>query len=260
MHDPVADEAMAGGRISGTVRRGATVRRPVRPWTAAVQAVLRHLEAVGFEGAPRVLGTDQDGREVLSYLDGDTVGDRLPFSPAVRSDAVLEDVGTWLRQLHDATATFVPPDGATWFAGQSWHPGLVVGHHDAAPYNAVLRGDRLVGFIDWDTAGPSSRELDLAFSALAWVPLLPPDLVEEQGFTDVADRPRRLRLLLDAYGYAGDRVAFGAAVAERARVNAAGIRRLAGTGDPTYRALLPVAQNFDRAARDLDALPEAFWR
>jgi hypothetical protein len=260
MDDPVTDEAMPGGRISGTVRRGATVRRPVRPWTPAVQAVLRHLEEFGFDGAPRVLGMDEQSREVLTYLDGDTVGDRLPFPPAVRSDAVLADVGTWLRQLHDATATFVPPEGATWFAGQAWHRGLVIGHHDAAPYNAVLRGNRLVGFIDWDTAGPSSRELDLAFSALAWVPLLPPDFVEPQGFTDVAGRSRRLRLLLDAYGYRGDRAAFGAVVAQRARVNAAGIRRLADTGDPTYLALLPVAHDFDRAARDLDALPETFWR
>jgi len=31
--------------------------------------------------------------------------------------------------------------------------------------------DRLVGFFDRDTAGPSPREVDLAFSALVWVPL-----------------------------------------------------------------------------------------
>jgi hypothetical protein len=258
--DPAEDRTLPGGRISGTVRRGATVRRPMQPWTPTVQSLLRHLEDVGFEGAPRVLGADAQGREVLSYLDGETVGDRLPFPAAVRSDAMLADVGAWLRRLHEATASFVPAEGATWFAGQDWHPGLVIGHHDAAPYNAVWRADRLVGFVDWDTAGPSSRELDLAFSALAWVPLLPPDFVEPQGFTDLAGRSRRLSLLLDAYGYAGDRVAFGAAVAGRARVNAAGIRRLAATGDPTYRALLPVAEDFDRAAGYVASLPEAFWR
>jgi Phosphotransferase enzyme family len=217
--DPAADRALPGGRISGTARRGATVRRPMQPWTPAVQSLLRNLE-----------------------------------------DPVLADVGAWLRQLHDATATFVPPEGATWFAGQVWHAGLVMGHHDAAPYNAVWPADRLVGFVDWDTAGPSSRELDLAFSALAWVPLSPPNFVAPQGFTDVAGRSRGLRLLLDAYGYAGDRTAFGAAVAGRARVNAAGIRRLAATGEPTYRALLPVAQDFDRAARYVESLPDAFWR
>jgi aminoglycoside phosphotransferase (APT) family kinase protein len=53
-------------------------------------------------------------------------------------------------------------------------PGLIVGHQDAAPYNAVVDGERLVGFCDWDIAGPSSREWDLAFSMLPWVPLASP--------------------------------------------------------------------------------------
>jgi len=32
-------------------------------------ARLRHLEAVGFTGAPRFLGIDAAGREVLSYIE-----------------------------------------------------------------------------------------------------------------------------------------------------------------------------------------------
>jgi Tol biopolymer transport system component len=36
-----------------------------------VHALLRHLESVGFEGAPRVVGFDDSGREVLTYVDGD---------------------------------------------------------------------------------------------------------------------------------------------------------------------------------------------
>jgi aminoglycoside phosphotransferase (APT) family kinase protein len=219
---------MAGGRTGGAVRRGDAVHRPVRPWTPAVHQLLRYLEDVGFDGAPRVLGFDDQGQEVLSYLEGDTVGDDLP----------------WPSWVHSA--------------GQRWQPGLVHGHHDAAPYNAVWR-DGLVGFVDWDTAGPSSRELDLAFTALAWVPLLIPKMVEPQGFTAFADRSRRLHLLLDAYGYTGDRTAFGAEVASRARVNAAGIRRLAAGGDPTYVALLPVAVDFEQAAREVEVLPRSFW-
>jgi len=43
-----------------------------------VHAVLRHLERAGFDGAPRVLGFDDRGREVLTFLDGNTVGDRVP--------------------------------------------------------------------------------------------------------------------------------------------------------------------------------------
>jgi hypothetical protein len=34
-----------------------------------------------------------------------------------------------------------------------WRPGLIVGHNDAASYNAAWADDRLVGFFDWDCAG-----------------------------------------------------------------------------------------------------------
>ena len=51
--------------------------------------VLRHLEAAGFDGAPRLLGIDEHGREVLTYIDGKTIdsspvslSDRRPVSAA----------------------------------------------------------------------------------------------------------------------------------------------------------------------------------
>ena len=47
-----------GGLISTVTRVGDTVRRGTGPWTPAVHALLRHLEGVGFDGAPMVLGID----------------------------------------------------------------------------------------------------------------------------------------------------------------------------------------------------------
>lgn len=259
-HDNAAPEQrLLGGRTTGAVRVAETIRKPTQPWTVAVHAVLRHLEAAGFESAPRVLGFDERGREVLTFLSGESVGEGLPWPAWVYSDASLTQVGGWIRRLHDVTVTFVPPEGVTWFAGQAWRPGLVIGHHDAGPYNAVWRDGVLVGFVDWDTAGPSSRELDLAFVALTWVPLHARRVVDVQGFTAFGDRSRRLHLLLDAYGYDGDRAAFGRAVAARARVNATAIHRLAAGGQAMYVALLPMATDFEQAAREIDALPPSFW-
>src|SRR5207249_366967 len=60
-----------GGNLSDAVRVGDTVRRRAGPWTPAVHALLRHLEAVGFEGSPRVIGIDEHGREALAYIEGD---------------------------------------------------------------------------------------------------------------------------------------------------------------------------------------------
>src|SRR5215472_6228868 len=40
------------------------------PWTPTVHAPLRHLEEVGFDGAPRLVGfgLDADGREMLTFI------------------------------------------------------------------------------------------------------------------------------------------------------------------------------------------------
>ncbi|MFG1682546.1 phosphotransferase [Nonomuraea sp. NPDC049269] len=253
------EQPLPGGRHVGGVRIGETVHRPANPWTRTVHTVLAHLEAVGFEGAPRVLGFDEQGREVLTFLHGDTIGEQAPWPAWAWSDSALKQVGAWMRRLHDATATFVPESGAVWFIGRPWRPGLVIGHHDASPYNAVWQGDDLVGFVDWDTAGPSSRERDLAYCALTWVPLHARRVVTEQGFTAFDDRSRRLHLLLDAYGYEGDRTKFGPEVVDRARVNAQVIRRLAEGGEPVHQALLPFATNLEQAVVEIEALPESFW-
>ena len=67
---PAQDIVMPGGRTAGAIRSGDTVVRPGGSWTPAVHAVLRHLEAVGFDGAPRVVGYDTRGREVVTYRAG----------------------------------------------------------------------------------------------------------------------------------------------------------------------------------------------
>jgi len=61
------------------VRVGDTVRRMAGSSRLAVRDLLLHLESVGFDGAPRYLGTDDQGREVLSWIDGDVP---LPPYPA----------------------------------------------------------------------------------------------------------------------------------------------------------------------------------
>lgn len=260
MTKPSNEQHLPGGRHIGAVRVGDSVHRQANVWTPAVHAVLRHLEAVGFEGAPRVLGFDEQGREVLTFLPGETIGERQPWPPWPHSDEALEQAGAWLRRLHDATAEFVPPRDAIWFSGRPWKPGLVIGHHDASPYNAVWRDGALAGFVDWDTAAPSSRELDLAYMALTWVPLHARHLAERQGFSAFEDRSRRLRLLLDAYGYDGERRAFGAAVSARARLNADTIRSITGGGAPEHAPLLAVAADLDRAVIEIDSLPPVFWQ
>jgi aminoglycoside phosphotransferase (APT) family kinase protein len=122
-----------------------------------------------------------------------------------------------------------------------------------------MDGDRLVGFFDWDTASPSSREDDLAFSALLWVPLTAPDAGQRSGSDDLTDRSRRLHLLLDSYRYDSDRAAFGAVIVRRARRQAGVIRGMADAGDRAAIALLPIASRLEESASHVGALPAGFW-
>jgi hypothetical protein len=72
-HGVVAEERLEGGNVGGAVRVGDTVRRSAGPWTPAVHALLAHLAGTGFTGAPRPLGFDEQGREVLTFLEGESV-------------------------------------------------------------------------------------------------------------------------------------------------------------------------------------------
>src|SRR5215470_337409 len=92
---------LTGGRVArGIVRVGETVRRPMPADSDYVHGLLAHLEHCGFVGAPRFLGVDSRGREIVSYIEGDTLphnGFRLS-SEAVVAGALL------VRRVHDLTA------------------------------------------------------------------------------------------------------------------------------------------------------------
>jgi hypothetical protein len=61
------------------------------------------------------------------------------------------------------------------------------------------------------------------------------------GGPDAGELSRRFHLLLDAYGFQGDREVFGSVVPQRARRGAGVIRCMAAAGDPACAALLPIA-------------------
>ncbi|MFI1827938.1 phosphotransferase enzyme family protein [Streptomyces sp. NPDC020412] len=189
------EEALAGGGVNDVVRIGATVRRPTGPWTATVHALLDHLRARGFTAAPRAHGRDSEGREVLDFLPGQVA--HYPLVDHVRTDATLRAVGRLLRNYHDATADFVPPPDAVWYAPVR-EPAEVVCHGDVAPYNCVFDGSGAVALIDFDTAHPGPRVWDLAYAAYRFAPLTGPG--NDDFHLPVAEQARRLRLFADAYG------------------------------------------------------------
>lgn len=229
---------LAGGNDEGAVLVEGTVRRRVRAWSPTVHDLLRHLERRGFSGAPRVLGVDDQGREVLTYLHGETVGHREPWPAWTHSDDALEQVGRWLRDYHLAVADYVPPADAVWREGGRWGPGLIVGHGDPAPYNAVWTSGGLVGLIDWDNAGPVPAADDLAWVAFSWTPLHAPDVIRREGFTALAQRRDRLERILSAYGWQASVQEVLARIDARLSRQIQSMRATAAAGDPAYQRML----------------------
>lgn len=196
-----------GDVTEGVVRVGDTVRRPRQDTSEFVAAYLGHLAAVGFRAAPRFLGVDDRGRDVLDFIPGTAPGD--PPEPWACTDEVVAAVGGLLRELHDASAGWAPPD-LTWFGRGHVIAGLpaelagllegaeLVSHCDVTPQNVVFRDGRPVALVDFDMARPTRRVLDVLNTAMWWVPLLDPaDRAPAQRDVDV---PARLRRFLDAYG------------------------------------------------------------
>lgn len=178
------ESSLPGGFVNAVVRVGDTVRRPVSTRTKFVGDLLRFLEASGWSGAPRYLGMDDQGREVLGYLTGHVAwGPRQPAS--VSSDESLVTVARLVRQFHDLTA-------GTPLAGDQ----EVVCHNDLSPRNTVYQvssGElRPTAFIDWDLAAPGARVHDIAHVCWQYLGLGP-------SVTDIAKAARRMRLIVDSY-------------------------------------------------------------
>jgi Phosphotransferase enzyme family len=180
------------GRVS---RVGDTVRRPWRPARPSTWALLDHLERVGFDGAPRFLGVDDRGREILSFIPGEAAIE--PYEDWALTDEALVSVAELLRRYHGAAASF-DAAGRTWpdFVPAEFRDGLV-SHNDPNLDNVIFSGGVAVGLIDWDLASPGSAVWDVTCAVRLWAPLRD----ERDAPEELRGRSlERLRMFVDAYG------------------------------------------------------------
>lgn len=186
------EEVLAGGNVTPVIRIGDTVRRETGPWTPAVHELLRACEDAGVGGVPRVLGIDDAGREILSFVPGEV----LVASPSLWDPDVLRDAAVLLRRIHDASVPLVGRE-RVWRAAVH-EPAEVICHNDFATYNLVIGPDGSLGAIDFDFAAPGPRIRDLAYLAYRIAPL-----VEDADGSDPerhGSPEERIRELVAAYG------------------------------------------------------------
>ena len=229
------------------VRVGDTVRRIAGSSRAAVRDLLLHLESVGFDGAPRYLGTDDEGREVLTWIEGDVP--LPPYAAWSMTDRALADLGGLVRRLHEATATFrgTTADWSTQWADPGG--GSVICHNDLYPENVVFRDGRVVALIDFAIAAPGRPLWDIAIAAEIWGPLGDPDRRDQH--PENLDGIARLGVLSRAYGLEPERAEdlVDVLVEERAH-STANIRAEIAGGNEAWIRDWAAAGGDDRAAAD----------
>jgi hypothetical protein len=164
----------------GIVRVGDTVRRPLAPDSTRIHALLEHFERARFDGAPRFLGIDDRGREIVSFIEGETT----PHNGLVLSDEAVRAGARLVRRVHDLTA-------GTDFAEDA----EVACHPNLSQPNFVFREEIPVAIIDWDGTRPGTRVEN--FAAFVWAFVHP-------GMYGEGEPPARMvRVAADAYGWSG---------------------------------------------------------
>ena len=186
------------GNVANPIRVGNTVHRDAGPWTPAVHALLRHLRERGFCGAPRPLGLDENGREVLEYIEGVDGREVTPTGASLRSAINL------IRNFHDASVGFDSSERLVWntkpfMVDQSGEAPEIIAHNDLGTWNVIYRDGLAIALVDWDFAAPASRLWDLASATWCSTPMYPDKLTIRLGYNP-DDRAQRYRVICDTYG------------------------------------------------------------
>ena len=145
-----------------------------------------------------MLGFDEQGREVLTFLPSDAATRR----EAPKTEEATFALGVLLRRYHETVASFEPPIDAVWRLGRRSAPGTIICHNDVNPGNVVYTNGRPYGLIDWDLSGPAEPVEDLARACVLFAPLIPDSIARLWGYegSELALRVPRLRSLLRGYG------------------------------------------------------------
>jgi hypothetical protein len=243
-------EVLLGGLETGrVVKLGETVRRAAGPWTPTLQALLGHLQFKGFP-APRPLGVDEQGREVVSFLPGRA--SNWPWPEALLEVPGARQMGAFLKRYHQAVAGFAPPSPNLWRHGpQAVGAGELVLHGDFGPHNLIWSQTSVIGVIDFELARPGDPMQDVGFAVIRAAQLRPDEMTRPAGFAAPPDRRARLEAFAEGYGASPPALVAAALAAQKAEV--ARIVRLGGRGLEPWATFL--RRGLDARARlELDWL------
>ena len=200
--DEEAIPLSGGNSNDGIVRIGDTVRRTMKPERQSVHRVLSFLHENGFKACPQFLGIDDQGRETLTFIEGN-----CSINPDFwKSEPYLTSAAKLLRAYHDAVAPYEVRDDEQWsyeYPDKSRHE--VICHNDFAPYNLIYDETGFTAIIDFDLAGPGPKIRDIAYAAYWLVPLsFNADDMKPFSIQDANNESQRLHQFCNTYGIRAD--------------------------------------------------------
>ncbi|MGI8870718.1 MAG: phosphotransferase [Mycobacteriales bacterium] len=216
------------------VRIGDTVRHLAHPWSAATRQLLLHLEAIDFPYAPRFLGIDEQGRDALTYIAGDSGRDGWS---RIVDERGLRNLAALLRDYHQAVKWFRP---STELAPGGPPPSDddIVCHGDPGAWNVVWDGIRPVGLLDWEYAVHAPARYDIGYALNYAVPFRDDaTTVRWHHFPELPDRRHRLTAFAAAYGL-DSTDGLLEAMLDAQRMTIERVRRLAAAGAPRQVAAI----------------------
>lgn len=249
-----SEELLAGGNVSRVYRSGDTVRRELKPDSPRIHRVLKHLESKGFSNAPKFLGIDEKGREILSFIEGEA--GNYPLKEFMWSNDVLIEIAKMLRQYHDAVSDF-PISGEWMPIDNTPDSHEVVCHNDFAIYNIIFRQEKSAGIIDFDLAAPGPRLWDIAYALYTCVPLSrhyhneAGEAIHYNPSLDASRTRKRVKLFLDSYGMENMEEDYLEMVLLRLEGLCQYMKRKAGEGDPAFQKMIDEG-HYEHYQKDID--------
>lgn len=194
MNESLESQLVVGKTATEVVRIDNTVRRSVGSNSEFSHAVLKLLEAKGYGHAPRFLGIDEKGREILTFMAGEVHHGEMNWT-----DAQLIKVVQMLKDFHDATAGSELTEGSE-----------VVCHNDVAPWNTILENEVPIAFIDFDDVSPGNRADDLAY--MIWT------FLELGSEVSGSVQAKRIQTISEGYGFSDRRKLIDAVLEQQERI------------------------------------------